>query len=232
MKFKEYRKNYQYELKDDVFVGYFFSVPVSYIFNQLFFSEKLIPNYISFAMLCCGLIGGFLFSFSNLVLMIIGYIFMHLWFVFDCWDGAVARQTKKFSKYGKEFDYVVHLLVHPVMIYGISRHTFSDLGCKLCMFYLIINCIKRGSYLLEFSKNHVKQETNETIELKYPWYYYILDFFYNAPNFILIAPIFVFVKVTPAYFLVPFIIFESFLLLMVVRKYIRIYLGNCKENEA
>lgn len=223
MKFKEYREKYQYKLKDDVFIGYIFSVPVSYIFNCLFFSEKLVPNYISFAMLCCGYIGGVLFSFQNLCFMIVGYVFMHLWFVFDAWDGAVARQTKKFSKYGKEFDYVVHLLVHPVMIFGIAQHVENDLCRKILYFYLLINVIKRGIYLLQFSINHSATDMknkDETEETQYKWYLYILDFFYNAPNFILIAPIFIFLKIPVIFFLLPFVFFETILLLLLLRHYI------------
>ncbi len=217
MTFKEYRKNYQYKLKDDVFVGYFFSVPVSWILNQFFYSQKLIPNYISFAMFCCGVIGGIAFAFDNLPLMIIGYILMHFWFVFDAWDGAVARQTKKFSKYGKEFDYVVHLLVHPIMIFGIAQHSNSKLEYNLFICYLVINILKRGMYLLSFSRNHERGDESES---KYPWYYYIIDFFSNAPNFILIAPIMCFIQCPSLYLLFPFVFFDSYILLTLIKYYI------------
>ena len=65
-------------------------------------------------MILSGIVGSILFSLPNIIAKIIGAIFIHLWFVLDCSDGEVARYTKTFSKYGKELDYMAHLINHPL----------------------------------------------------------------------------------------------------------------------
>ena len=132
MTLKEYRDSYQYKLKDDVLIGYIISVPLSFLLNKIFYKPTLIPNRISFLMLLSGLLGGALFFHPNNWVKLLGFIFMHLWFVFDAWDGAVARQTKTFSEYGKEFDYLVHSLVHPLFLYAMSRAVENNGWTREC----------------------------------------------------------------------------------------------------
>lgn len=223
MTFKEYRNKYQYKLKDDIFIGYFVSVPFSYLLNKLFYNERLVPNKISFWMLLSGLFGGALFCIPVLWIQMLGFIFIHLWFTFDCWDGAVARQTKKFSNYGKEFDYFVHIIVHPVIL-GSFMLNLDGYNFTLTLVYLVLNVMKRGLYFLEFSRNHAEAKSRP--EVSYNLKYLILDFFSNAPNFLLIAPFFIMISANLVYefFIIPFILFELLRIFLVTRGYLRIYL--------
>lgn len=225
MTFKEYRENYQYKFKDEIFIGYFVSVPLSFLLNKLCYKESLTPNKISFLMLIVGVIGGALFFVDMTEIKIVGFVFMHLWFVFDAWDGAVARQTKKFSDFGKEFDYLVHVIVHPIML---TAFMFSVDGIlrNLILAYLIMNTIKRGIYMLDFSRNH-KLENSGSGKSIYNLKIFIIDFFSNGPNYLLIAPIFYFIGLNTTLFVytILFICFDTLQNLMQVRKYLRIYLS-------
>lgn len=226
MKFKEYKENYLYKFKeDDVFIGYFISSPLSYLLNCLFYSEKLIPNYITFAMMLTGIFSGILFSIHNMPFMITGYFIMHLWYAFDAWDGAVARQSKKFSKYGKEFDYVAHLVSNPVLIFSIANHQKNNYVFYVCLVYLILDVIKRGLYMLDFSRNHLYENDAKT-EHKVSFLGMVCQFFTSEPDFILIAPVFVFFNIPIIYYISFFILFETRQIFVYMKHYLGIYLKN------
>lgn len=94
-------------------------------------------------MIISGLIGGFLFMIPNLHIKFVGMIFMQLWFILNCSDGEVARKTKIFSKYGKDIDYLAHIINHPIFTVALCL-SMIQLN-KFNSMYLIIlfafNCI-------------------------------------------------------------------------------------------
>lgn len=209
MNLKEYREKYQLPFKDEIFIGYIISCRISFVLNKFFYSEKLIPNHISFWMFLSGFFGGVLYSIPQNFIKVIGYVLMHFWFIFDAWDGEVARQTKRFSKYGKEFDYLVHLVVHPIMLGGIYFNIGNEELKMLCIIYLILDLVLRGLYNLHFSYNHM-DELDKTGEKKVDnkkireIFNFIMKFLTSGPNIILIIPILLFfnmILISKIYFL-------------------------------
>lgn len=194
------------KLYDDVFISFFFSSRISPIFTIYFLKKKISPNTITIYMILSGWLGGFLFMFDNLYLKIIGYMFIHLWFILDCSDGEVARITKTFSKMGKELDYVAHIVNHPmfaisfaISILQLSNNTLSDFWLLVIFSLLIIfNLIGRGLMSLQLiydSKISIeldKKNENNISKLRI-YIDYILRFFCEFPNIATIFPLFYFI---------------------------------------
>lgn len=88
---------------------------LSPFFSKLFIQLNLRPNTITLFMIVFGLLGACCYAIPNLVFKICGILLLFFWFIMDCSDGEVARFTKQFSKYGKEMDYMAHLLDHPLV---------------------------------------------------------------------------------------------------------------------
>lgn len=220
MNYKEYRQKYQPKFQEDVLMGYLISEPISFIFNKLFYRDNLIPNRISFLMFLSGVIGALLFFTP---FKIAGFFFMHLWFIFDAWDGAVARQTKMFSKYGKEFDYFVHTIVHPLFFLGLG-FSIEPQYKIIIIIYLVLNLVKRALYNIDIHSN--EEHHNKKINLYIFVFHYCRGVFSDAPNYILIAPLFlIFGKdLFLSYFTIPFILSEIILILMIIRQKINVYL--------
>jgi phosphatidylserine synthase len=193
---------YEYE-----FVTYFWSGRLSPFFSYFFVKNKFLPNTITIYMILSGWIGAFLFAFDNIYLKIIGYIFIHLWFIFDCSDGEVARLTKTFSKMGKELDYVAHIVNHPffAISFGISalqlyKHNNIISDCWILVIFLLLaifNLIGRGLmslHLIYDMKKNSEQTTKKFTKLTpKKFVIYILHFFCQFPNIAIIYPIFYFI---------------------------------------
>jgi phosphatidylserine synthase len=101
-------------------------------------------------MILSGIIGAVLFSLPNLLAKIAGATFIHLWFILDCSDGEVARYTKKYSKYGKEFDFMAHLINHP--LFGIALF-FSLFQLGRYDFYILLYIIVASNFLDYLNRN-------------------------------------------------------------------------------
>lgn len=132
------KKRKKFKLIDDIFSGWLISKQFSPYFSVYFIEKKIIPNEITLKMIYSGIIGAILFLIPNLYLKILGAFFIHLWFILDYSDGEVARETKKFSRFGKELDYMAHIINHPL---------FSTALCisliqreKYNIVYLILIC--------------------------------------------------------------------------------------------
>ena len=115
---KEIKKENKPSLKDMFLSSYLISQRVSPYVSSIYIKKKVVPNTITFHMILSGIVGAILFSNTNIKVKIVGAIFIHLWFILDCSDGEVARYTRTFSKYGKELDFMAHLINHP--LFGIS----------------------------------------------------------------------------------------------------------------
>lgn len=111
---EQIKKDNRPSLKDLFLSSYLISQRVSPYVSSFYIKRKIIPNKITLHMIFSGIIGGVLFSMPNVYLKALGVIFVQLWFILDCSDGEVARYTKTFSKYGKELDFVAHLINHPL----------------------------------------------------------------------------------------------------------------------
>lgn len=172
------------------FTGHFISSAISPLFTALFIKRKVKPNTITLFMILCGIIGSILFAFPSLITKIFGVVFFHLWFIMDCSDGEVARITKTFSKYGKEMDFMAHLIDHPLMNLSLWI-TFILIDIEnwfiyslLFILFISLELINRSLTLFTTylsSENKVKEEERTLFK-------YIVIQFSSYPNFILIYP--------------------------------------------
>lgn len=92
---------------------------ISPLFTSVFVKYNIAPNTVTLFMILFGLIGALFLSLPYLSLKCMGIFSLLLWYVMDCSDGEVARITQKFSKYGKEMDYIAHLVCHPLFIMAV-----------------------------------------------------------------------------------------------------------------
>lgn len=92
---------------------------VSPYFSVFFVKRKVKPNKITILMILSGLLGALLFSLPYISCKIVGFVFFHIWYILDVSDGEVARYTKCFSLYGREIDYMAHIINHPFFNFAI-----------------------------------------------------------------------------------------------------------------
>ena len=142
MKYKEIRENYQSNVAILTLVDRY-CMCLSPFLTKIFVRKNIIPNDVTLLMIISGLIGGILFLINNIYIKIIGVIFIHLWYILDCSDGEVARITKKFSKFGKELDYIAHTVNHPVFFlsYAITLYQNSFLNPIYVLMSFFILCV-------------------------------------------------------------------------------------------
>ncbi len=117
---------------------------------MIYIKLGVIPNIITIHMILSGILGAILFSFPYLWLKILGAVMIHLWFILDCSDGEVARYTKKYSKYGKELDYMAHLINHP--LFGMSLF-FSLFQMGKYDFYPLLLIVIASNFLDYLNRN-------------------------------------------------------------------------------
>ncbi|GAA0179303.1 hypothetical protein SH2C18_21980 [Clostridium sediminicola] len=198
MKYNDIRKNYQnYSFIDTALVDPYVAA-ISPIFTKLFIKFNIIPNQVTVLMIISGVLGAILFSFPNLILKILGVVFIHLWYIFDCSDGEVARITKKFSKFGKEIDHMAHIINHP--LYNLS-FAYSMICLKrfnptiilfLFMMVLAIDMINRyleSFYIIYDLRMESGGGTVKENSMGKRIILYIINIFVLYPNFALIFPI-------------------------------------------
>jgi phosphatidylserine synthase len=114
MTYRDIREKFQNRKALDLVPVDFYVMTLSPIFTKIFLKLGLTPNEVTICMILSGLIGGVLFLVPNIFIKMIGIIFIHLWYIFDCSDGEVARITRRFSKFGKEIDFTAHIVNHPI----------------------------------------------------------------------------------------------------------------------
>ena len=128
MTYKEIRKNWQHNFSWDSVLVDAYAMLISPFITKLCLRLKLIPNVITLLMIASGIVGGILFALPYTAAKIAGIVCIHLWYVFDCSDGEVARITKRYSKFGTEIDYTAHVVDHPFILFGFGA---SLLSCNL-----------------------------------------------------------------------------------------------------
>lgn len=123
---------------------------ISPYISAIYIKLGVIPNMITIHMILSGIIGAVLFSLPFLTAKILGSIFIHIWFILDCSDGEVARYTKRYSKYGKELDFMAHLINHP--LFGIALF-LSLYQLERYDFYILLYIIVASNFLDYLNRN-------------------------------------------------------------------------------
>ena len=163
-------------------------------FSIYFIRWHIRPNMVTLFMIIFGILGAILFTLPYGICKIIGFICFHLWYIMDCSDGEVARHTKTFSNYGREMDFMAHLICHPAMnlslwITYIQIDQFSPLWVSFIFIsFISLELVNRN--LIAFDIYLHKDETNQLASITPPLYNYIIRQIVNYPNFILIFPLF------------------------------------------
>ena len=169
--------------------------PLSPYLSAVFIKKEIRPNTVTLMMMGWGILGSILFAIPNVWCKIVGYICFYLWFTMDLCDGEVARVTKRFSKYGKEMDYMTHLICHPLMNIAMwityLQADKYDVTMLACIFITIIsvelvmrNLISFDSYLGNLNQSNMQQ-------LLPNYCRYLINQSILYPNFILIFTLFV-----------------------------------------
>lgn len=171
----------------------FLGMAISPFFSMFFIKKNIKPNFITILMILFGVMGAILFSLPYIIPKILGITFFYLWYIMDCSDGEVARFTKQFSKYGKELDYMAHLICHPLMNLSLwfsyiqlNRYDIFYISLVFIIFIslelMIRNYISFDIYLNTTLNNNVKYKGTNLFR-------YIIVQFCIYPNFILLFPI-------------------------------------------
>ena len=209
MKYAEILGQYRhYKPYQRVFVG-FYTTLISPFVTKLCLKLKLIPNVITLCMIGSGVLGAGFFSLPFLWAKIVGTVLIHLWFVFDCSDGEVARITKHFSKFGKEIDYTAHIINHPLFLFSFLLTILqADTGwnpivlCLVLFGLAVFDSMLRGYVCFDYIYNlkSEKEDTGSIQELSQLKKILIFtsNIFIQLPNFCLIFPIVYFINAQAA----------------------------------
>lgn len=189
-KIKELRIKYQIKLFKEIPLAWVVSRRFSIYLSLIFVKFKIHPDWVTFLMIPTSLFAGISFFIQSDYNSYLGYFFLHLWFIIDCSDGEVARISNKTSNYGKQYDYLIHIISHPPMILGYSYYIYKSTGDFLAIWtgvtFLIINLISRAKLPLEkyffITKN--KDIFNSNILINY-----IRKYFVTVPALILFMSI-------------------------------------------
>lgn len=114
-------------------------ITISPLFTSVFVKYNIAPNTVTLFMILFGIIGSLLLLLPSICLKSIGVLCLLLWYVMDCSDGETARITQRFSKYGKEMDYMAHLVCHPLFVIAVWSN-FYQLGKYNMSVISILSC--------------------------------------------------------------------------------------------
>lgn len=199
----EIKKTKNLSLKTYFLSSFLISNRISPYISSIYIKRKVLPNTITIHMILSGVIGAVFFSMPNIYIKILGALFIHLWFILDCSDGEVARYTKTFSKFGKELDYMAHLIDHPLFGFALLMSLMQLNRYNITYLIMIILMSNLADY---FNRNICA--LNVIIELKEPlegngnnfekWtlkkrILFITNIFTIYPNFILFGVIIYFI---------------------------------------
>lgn len=124
---------------------------ISIYITWILVKTSISANFITVFSIIIGLTGLILIGLSKSLLIIIGFMFLYLYFILDEVDGEVARYKKSTSVQGVFYDEVGHLLIHTGLffIFGFSIYNITSddlfliLGFLASFFILGIRIIRR-----------------------------------------------------------------------------------------
>lgn len=203
---QDIKANKNSTLRNDFLSSYLISNRLSPYFSGYYITQNIVPNKITLHMIISGVIGGILFAMPNIYVKILGALVIHLWFVLDCSDGEVARYTKTFSRFGKEMDYIAHLIDHP--FFGVALFlSLNQLG-RYNPYYLAGTIILSNflDYLyrnvislydvIDLKETDKKTQSNTTVDEKWNLKSivgFVVSIFIIYPNLILFGVIIYFI---------------------------------------
>ena len=125
-------------------------------------------NQVTFLMFLSGLLSGIFFATGKYVYVLVGLLFFHLYGILDWSDGEVARYRGIFSPKGGYADYMIHIIVNPLIIMGmalggffnnplpIPNYVFLIAGFSGAFFYMINHFDRLKKYEMYIDKGQIK----------------------------------------------------------------------------
>lgn len=213
MNYRTIRKEYQnHQWSKGVFVDPYATLLSPFVTNVCL-KLRLIPNEVTLCMILSGILGAGFFALPYLWAKIVGTIFIHLWYVFDCSDGEVARITKRFSRFGTEIDYAAHVINHPLFLFAFlltllqAKTGYQPLFLSFLFFGLVaLNLVYRNVTMFRKDYERKQQAAAESgekpAEVRHMnrWVVAFSNIFVQLPNFCLIFPIVYFISARAAVF--------------------------------
>jgi len=125
--------------------------PISYPMVLLSAKLKLTPNFITFLSLLSSIISAIFFGLGRVYL---GALFFFLRHYLDCVDGALARMTNIFSKFGAMFDAIGDGVGVLIVMVAITIEQYLRLGTSIVFVYLGLALV--SNFIGLFYHNSVK----------------------------------------------------------------------------
>ena len=125
-------------------------VPVAMYLVWLFVRIGVSGNAVSWLSALVAVLGAFLLTSSDSLVVLIGSFGYILWCLLDYVDGAVARFNGKGSVAGQYIDWIMHVIAHIAIIAGIAIGAMSSVGAWIYPF-AILGIVAAGLTYAKFS---------------------------------------------------------------------------------
>lgn len=94
-------------------------------------------NLVSWLSGFVAVIGGYLLTYDNNFVVLIGSFGYILWYFLDYVDGAVARFNQKGSVAGQYIDWIMHVISHVAIVSGIALGAMNSTGTWILPFVIL-----------------------------------------------------------------------------------------------
>ena len=125
-------------------------VPVAIYLVWLFVRIGVSGNAVSWLSALVAVLGAFLLTSSDSLVVLIGSFGYILWYLLDYVDGAVARFNGKGSVAGQYIDWIMHVIAHIAIIAGIAIGAMNSVGAWIYPF-AILGIVAAGLTYAKFS---------------------------------------------------------------------------------
>ena len=125
-------------------------VPVAMYLVWLFVRIGVSGNAVSWLSALVAVLGAFLLTSSDSLVVLIGSFGYILWCLLDYVDGAVARVNGKGSVAGQYIDWIMHVIAHIAIIAGIAIGAMNSVGAWIYPF-AILGIVAAGLTYAKFS---------------------------------------------------------------------------------
>ena len=125
-------------------------VPIAMYLVWLFVRIGVSGNAVSWLSALAAVLGAFLLTSSDSLVVLIGSFGYILWCLLDYVDGAVARFNGKGSVAGQYIDWIMHVIAHIAIIAGIAIGAMNSVGPWIYPF-AILGIVAAGLAYAKFS---------------------------------------------------------------------------------
>ena len=125
-------------------------VPVALYLVWLFVRIGVSGNAVSWLSALAAVLGAFLLTSSDSLVVLIGSFGYILWCLLDYVDGAVSRFNGKGSVAGQYIDWIMHVIAHIAIIAGIAIGAMNSVGAWIYPF-AILGIVAAGLTYAKFS---------------------------------------------------------------------------------